>query len=69
MARSLNIIHLLTEEAIGFKADIINVVPGNIQAVDVLRQSTRYFPTTYFVPSAGIELHKNNVPLLFEAGA
>ena len=55
----------VVKDAIRLKADIINNVP----ALDVLRQSTRDFPTMYFVPSAGIELHKNNVPLLFEAGA
>jgi len=57
------------EEAIRLKADMINIVQGNVPALDVLRQCTRDFPDMYFVPSAGIELRKNNVPLWFEAGA
>ncbi len=57
------------EEAIRLKADAINIVQGNVPALEVLAQCVRDFPEMYFVPSAGIGLDKNNVPLLFEAGA
>lgn len=55
-------------EAIERKADAINIVQGNVPILEVLRQCTRDFPEMHFVPSAGIELHKNNIPSMFETG-
>ena len=57
------------EEAIQLNAKVINIVQGNVPALDVLMQCARDFSDRYFIPSAGIELDKHNVPLLFEAGA
>lgn len=57
------------EEAIRLKADIINIVQANIPVLDFLRQCTRDFPDVYFVPSSGVEVVKNNISHLFDAGA
>jgi 2-dehydro-3-deoxyphosphogluconate aldolase / (4S)-4-hydroxy-2-oxoglutarate aldolase len=56
-------------QAVNQRADIINVMQGSMPVMDFLRQCSRDFPEMYFVPSAGIELHRHQLTSLFEAGA